>query len=479
MLRRISPLVALAAVAAVVLPSLPSSAATVDPGTTRPFGAPIGSCFTTPLPRAFAPNQMADLYGLTPLWHAGYQGQGIRMALLDPHEIPDMTEVARFKSCQGITAPVTVTTIGTGAEPAVAGEATLDVEVALTAAPKLEGLYLFSNRRDVQLPIEALLEQAVNPANTGGQQVDAISVSFGGCETKENTDNPGYLDSMNRALEEAASRGISVFFAAGDSGSSACASHPVADGAPGFNVAAIGFPASSPWAVAVGGTQMTRTRQSDGSGVVDSEVVWNEPNPNTTSKDGGGGGTSEFFDMPSWQSAYGLTGGRRQFPDVVALAGTPYYTDGIDNGFWFGTSAASPFTAGSWAVVLSALQANGVAKPGFLSPILYRLAKTDYAKVFRDITIGSNDLWGAVGCCSAGAGYDNASGLGSLRFDGLAAALIPQAPASTGRADFGAADGPVRGLLLRAVALSTGSGRTCTGPLAGRRCSRLAPSTVR
>ncbi|MEZ5134148.1 MAG: hypothetical protein R2699_03580 [Acidimicrobiales bacterium] len=37
---------------------------------------------------------------------------------------------------------------------------------------------------------------------------------------------------------------------------------------------------------------------------------------------------------------------------------------------------------------------------------------TDADTVFRDITVGNNDVWGRVGCCAAGPGYDLASGLG-------------------------------------------------------------------
>jgi subtilase family serine protease len=415
-------LVLLCAALLVALP--PAGAATVDAGTTRPFGPPVGSCYTNPLPEAFAPNQLADAYGLQPLWSAGHQGQGVRVALLDPGELPDQAEVQKFRDCYGIEAPVHVHTIGTGAEPTVQGEATLDVEVVLTAAPKVDGVYVFTNRSGVQTPLVPLLEAALDPANTGGELVDAVSISFGGCETKEDADHPGYLTAMNDALQAAAARGVTVFVAGGDSGSAACATHPVEETNPAAGVAAVGFPGSSPWVVNVGGTQMTRTREPDGRGVIDAEVVWNEPSgKDPNARDAGGGGHSAFFAASSWQQAYGLPGTQRSTPDVTALAGTPGFPAGGDTGGWFGTSAASPFTAGGWATVLSALKADGLANPGFLAPILYELASTQYGDVYRDITIGSNDPWGKVGCCNAAPGYDNASGLGSIRFDGLAAAL--------------------------------------------------------
>jgi subtilase family serine protease len=371
-----------------------------------------------------AQNQLAAIYGLAPLWNAGHRGQGTRMAVLDPGAHPDLGEVDSFKHCQGVDVPVTVETIGSGSPPSPSAEATLDLIVGMLAAPELDGIYLFNSRSDVDNPLLHLLEHAVNPANTGGEQVDVISISFDECEPWLHQHDPSYIERMEVALQQAAESGISVFVAGGDSGSASCAPHPVLETDPLAAEAAVFYPASSPWVVNVGGTQMEIERGADGAGRVLVEKVWNEQDPGSSDgRDAGGGGHSVLFAMPEWQQRFGLAGTMRSTPDVAGLAGSPYYSSGQDESYWFGTSAAAPYTAGAWAVVLSALEAEGLQHPGFLTPLLYTLGTDDYARVFRDITVGDNDPWGLVGCCAAGTGYDNASGLGSLRFDALATAL--------------------------------------------------------
>lgn len=423
---------ALAASAVLVVPGSPSASAATDPGTARPFPEADGACYTKAGPKAMAPNQMAALYGLAPLWEAGYTGQGRSIAIIDPGEIPDTTEVAQFQHCFGVDSPVTTTVIGEGAEPAVSGEATLDVTVALSAAPGLDHVYQFASRGDVENPLLVLLEAALDPANTGGVQVDAISTSFSMCESRAETGSGSYtadyVDLMNEALEKAAAAGVTLFADAGDSGSSACAQHPVVEGDPEAAVAAVAFPGTSPWAVSVGGSQFEVTKQADGAGEVTVERTWNEVLGSTPgARMAGGGGTSTIYEAPTWQQGFAPTS-RRSVPDLTALAGTPGYSWSGDSSEWYGTSAATPYTAGGWLVVLSALDANDLASPGFFGPVLYDLARADHAGIFRDITVGNNDVWGQVGCCDAGTGYDEASGLGSIRWDRVATALGVPAP---------------------------------------------------
>jgi subtilase family serine protease len=156
-------------------------------------------------------------------------------------------------------------------------------------------------------------------------------------------------------------------------------------------------------------------------GTVTDEVVWNEAADTPPGfRWAGGGGQSAVFPITEapWQRALGLTGMVHK-PDVAALAGSPRY---LNNGA-IGTSGATPLTAGGIAVVDAWLQGHRAAEPAFLNPILYQLAKTDYASVFWDVTHGTNDVY-QLGCCTAGVGYDMASGLGSVRFDQLAHALL-------------------------------------------------------
>ena len=58
--------------------------------------------------------------------------------------------------------------------------------------------------------------------------------------------------------------------------------------------------------------------------------------------------------------------------------------------------------------------------------MIYRLANSDvYPVTFQDIIIGNNDLFD-VGCCTAGPGYDMASGWGSLNIGSLLQDLLPR-----------------------------------------------------
>jgi subtilase family serine protease len=407
----------------------PGGAATGS-GSTGSIPPPVGPCYHAPYPQALAPNQTAAIYGLAPLWAEGFQGKGKSLAILDPYERPDVATFQAFAQCTGATASLEVQVVGPGSAPAPAGEATLDAIIAASAAPHLDHIYEFSGTDGLENSQLALLEHALNPANTGGKRVDAISTSFTFCEQDLQAGKPGYsfdyMQKMNAALQKAAASGVTVFADAGDGGSSNCAGWPMAENDPRAGEASVGFPSSSPWVVSVGGTQLNVTRNADGSGTVNAERVWNEEtggNPNL--RIGGGGGHSIVFDAPTWQQGVpGASGKARSLPDVALMAGTPYWSGGGNaQGYWYGTSAATPYTAASWLIVLSSLEAQGVASPGFLAPVLYELQRTGGAGVLRDVTEGTNDIWGKVGCCTAVAGYDEASGLGSLQFAALATAL--------------------------------------------------------
>src|ERR1700745_4231888 len=92
---------------------------------------------------------------------------------------------------------------------------------------------------------------------------------------------------MDSAMADAAALGITVCVASGDNGSG----DAVADGHP-----QVYSPASSPHALGCGGTRLLA---DPATGVISSEVVWNE----TAANEGaGGGGGSDEFSPPSWQA---------------------------------------------------------------------------------------------------------------------------------------------------------------------------------
>jgi hypothetical protein len=91
-----------------------------------------------------------------------------------------------------------------------------------------------------------------------------------------------------------------------------------------------------------------------------------------------------------------------------------------------GTSAAAPLLAGGLALVDQALRKGHRQVIGLANPLLYGIDRSASApSVISDIVANNNDLGQNLadrpfGCCTAGAGFDEASGLGSVNLASLA-----------------------------------------------------------
>ena len=115
--------------------------------------------------------------------------------------------------------------------------------------------------------------------------------------------------------------------------------------------------------------------------------------------------------------------GERQVPDVAGPAdpasGMFVVSDG-EGEVVGGTSAATPFWAGSMVLAQELATKDGIGKLGFLDPVLYSLAAAHQAdgSLFHDVTIGSNLLYPAT------AGWDYATGWGSPKLDALVPAIV-------------------------------------------------------
>ncbi|MFL5820496.1 MAG: peptidase S8 [Solirubrobacteraceae bacterium] len=165
------------------------------------------------------------------------------------------------------------------------------------------------------------------------------------------------------------------------------------------------FPASSPNVVAVGGTTLTATKQSDGSYSYGGEKVWN----------GTGSGCSAFLSAQSWQtnlSEWSNTScdQKRGVADVAADAdpstGAAVYdtTKYQGRSGWFqvgGTSLSAPLIAAVYAL---AANADSTDYP----------ASLPYANQnsLHDITSGTNGNCATI-MCSAHSGYDGPTGVGT------------------------------------------------------------------
>lgn len=355
--------------------------------------------------------QLAALYNFPP-----GDGGGQTVALLEFGGGYFEKDLAHFCRLAGVPLPavqaVSVDGAVTDAKDGQEGEVMLDVEVVAGACPGAAISVYFSSF-DEQGWVDAL-DRAV------GDRPTTISVSWGLAE-----DDPqwsqGAIQAISDALHQAALTGITVCVASGDDGSS----DQITDG-----LAHLDFPAASPYALAVGGTSFSLT-----GGQIADEVAWKQGDGRRA--DGGGstgGGVSQIFARPAWQTAtvpsvnpHPIDG--RVAPDIAALAGAPFYAAVVDGkaGAVGGTSAATPL----WACLICRIAAGlpaGKRLP-FLPPLLYPQAGGQGAGKAgcSDITAGDN-VTATVGGYQAQAGFDAVTGWGSPDGVALLAALLPLLP---------------------------------------------------
>jgi subtilase family serine protease len=275
-------------------------------------------------------------------------------------------------------------------------EADLDLEVAHAIAPSAQLL-------DYNAP-----QTTASGADAFGAIIDRISAdgqagivsdSWGSCEA---TTPSADIQRDEQAIEAAAARGISIFVAAGDTGAYSCQADSGSD-----HRLSVSWPSSSPFVVSVGGTSLAMAP----TGPYQGETAWND----TLEQIGGGGGLSVDFTRPSWQVGPGVDNqfstGKRQLPDVSADAdpwsGWDTYTSGALT-VAGGTSAATPFWAAATSLIAQYAGEHGVARLGFVDPILYAIASGPRrVPGFHDVTAGTNRYYPAT------TGWDFATGLGS------------------------------------------------------------------
>jgi kumamolisin len=134
---------------------------------------------------------------------------------------------------------------------------------------------------------------------------------------------------------------------------------------------------------------------------------------------GGGGGISELFNVPTWQTSVnsGSDSGRGM-PDLVYLsdiypAVTLYFQGG-----WVGEGNGTSQAAPTFAAMVMLLNQSLDERVGLVNPALYSLG-ADTPSAYFDITTGDNIIGNQfeqfkVSCCTASAGYDFASGRGIM-----------------------------------------------------------------
>ncbi|KAF2083190.1 hypothetical protein K490DRAFT_70059 [Saccharata proteae CBS 121410] len=225
-------------------------------------------------------------------------------------------------------------------------------------------------------------------------------------------------------------QGVTVLYSSGDFGVAGNGGQCIDPTTGQYNNGTFGrfnpsFPGTCPYVTAVGATQV-----KPGTNVIEALATGTEPEMACETVIFSGGGFSNLFPMPSYQSnavtrwfknhppPYGAerfnnSMQTRAIPDVSANGAN--YVVAVDEVFAlvFGTSASSP-TFGSVITLINEERANfGKKSVGFLNPTLYR-----HPEVLNDITQGGNQGCGTAGF-SAAPGWDPVTGLGTPNFPKL------------------------------------------------------------
>jgi Putative Ig domain len=322
-------------------------------------------------PSGYGPSDLQSAYALP----SGGSGQTV--AIVDAQDDPNAeSDLAAYRSQYGLPACTTAngcfkkvnqngSTTGLPAPDAGwAGEISLDLDMVSAVCPSCHILLVEATSASM-----ANLGTAVNTAvNLGAKYV---SNSYGGGESSSDTsyDN-SYFNHP----------GVAITVSSGDSGYGA------------------EYPASSKNVTAVGGTSLSRAGNARGW----TESVWGS----SAGGDGAGSGCSAYDAKPTWQTDSGCA--KRTVADVSAVAdpntGLAVYDSYQASGWqvYGGTSASSPIIASVYA--LAGTPAAGT------NPASYPYSHTGN---LNDVTSGANGSCGSSYLCTAKAGYDGPTGLGT------------------------------------------------------------------
>lgn len=426
----------------------------------------------------FSPADIALQYDIQPAYAAGFDGAGQSIAIVGQSQIT-LSDIESFQTAAGLPVkdPNLILIPNTGAPIHSQGDETesdLDLEWAGAIARGATLTLVYTGSADNLGAFDAV-EYAID-----NRIANLVSISYGTCETAL----AGF--SLETFFAQAAAQGQTVVAASGDAGSTDCFGNSRLT-VQQQQALAVDYPASSPNVSGVGGTEISQANpayetqggvyweKSNGSSDIPTsltepvpEQAWNEDKTCASFAGqgagpicSGGGGASMLFARPAWQTGVpGIpAGGQRDVPDVALAASIfnpGYLLCTSDQSAWQqnqvgscssgfrdavtgdltaagGTSFAAPIFAGMMAIV-NQRQAY-VTGSGLANPSLYQLAVdgATYASAFHDIATGGNQCSAGSTYCqgttgfAATAGYDLATGLGTIDLFHLAAAW----PAST------------------------------------------------
>ncbi|MFF7154818.1 putative Ig domain-containing protein [Streptomyces sp. NPDC008139] len=323
-------------------------------------------------PSGYGPTDLQSAYALP-----SSAGAGATVAIVDAQDDPNAAaDLSTYRAQYGLPACTTAngcfkkinqngsTTSLPSADSGWAGEISLDLDMVSAVCPQCHILLVEATSASMDD-----LGTAVNQAVTQGAKY--VSNSYGGSE--DSSDTTADSQYFNHP-------GVAITVSSGDEGYGA------------------EYPAASKYVTAVGGTALSR---ASGTTRGWTESVWN-----TSSTEGTGSGCSAYDAKPTWQTDTGCA--NRTIADVSAVAdpatGLAVYDSYQASGWqvYGGTSASSPIIASVYA--LAGTPAAGT------TPASYPYSHTGS---LNDVTSGSNGSCGGSYLCTAKAGYDGPTGLGT------------------------------------------------------------------
>ncbi|MFY9753353.1 MAG: Ig-like domain repeat protein [Candidatus Acidiferrales bacterium] len=320
------------------------------------------------------PYDFAAIYNVQPLWSASpaVDGTGQSIAVIGESDV-DVKDIEGFQSLFGLPAKDPAIVVD-GPDPGIVQgdetESDLDLEWSGAVAKGATVKFIIAATTNTTLGVDLAAQHAVDE-----NIAPIISESYGICEAALGTSGNAFLNAL---WQQAAAQGITAILASGDGGSAGCDNHDAVPPAPAeFGLQISGF-ASTPYNVAVGGTDFndlgatstywnptnTAITQASAKGYIP-EVPWNDTCTSQalafydfvgTALDncnnsqllnivvwtvGGSGGKSSCttgdgqhitscsggYTKPTWQSGKGVPAdGKRDIPDVALFASSGFFT---------------------------------------------------------------------------------------------------------------------------------------------------------
>jgi hypothetical protein len=430
-----------------------------------------------------SPGDFATIYNVQPLYTAGFTGTGQTIAVVGQSTV-SASDLSNFRSAAGLAAkaPSYVVVPSTSTPTRCSGdegESDLDLEWSNGVAQNANVVFVYAglvsgdtctNRSN---SVWDALQYAVD-----NNSAPVISTSYGFCESGL---GQSFVDTLQGWAQQANTQGQTIMSASGDSGAADCdpnSTDPNDTSATGG--LAVDAPASIPEVTGMGGSEFSAdspTYTTDNppggnppywapagtsSDTLSSaleyipEEAWNDTAFNLTQSGGSigasGGGASIYFSRPTWQTGTG----QREVPDLALNTSPDHdgylfcsedgangalqttcsvgFRDGAGGNLAVvgGTSAAAPTFSAILTLIEQDLGASGF---GNINPSLYQFATLpSTTNPFHDIATGSNIVpctEGTPDCpatapfqygFSAGVGYDQVTGLGSVNANALATA---------------------------------------------------------